>query len=53
MDALAAAIATAFAIPWEGSGLVNHTSGAYRLQLIYRATDHYDHVHLGIKRLAA
>ena len=53
MDALAAAIAAAFEIPWEGSGLVNHTAGAYRLQLIYRATDHYDHVHLGIKRLAA
>jgi 3D (Asp-Asp-Asp) domain-containing protein len=53
MDELAAAIATAFEIPWEGSGLVNHSADGYRLQLIYRAAGHYDHVHLGVKRLAA
>jgi 3D (Asp-Asp-Asp) domain-containing protein len=52
MDALAAAIASAFQIPWHGSGLVNHTSGGYRLQLIYRAAEHYDHIHFGVKRLA-
>jgi hypothetical protein len=53
MDELAAAIATAFEIPWEGSGLVNHSADGYRLQLIYRSAGHYDHVHLGVKRLAA
>jgi 3D (Asp-Asp-Asp) domain-containing protein/lysophospholipase L1-like esterase len=52
MDALAATIATAFHIPWEGSGLVNHTAGGYRMQLIYRAAGHFDHVHFGVKRLA-
>ena len=52
MDALAAAIASAFQIPWDGSGLVNHSAGGYRLQLIYRAADHYDHVHFGVRRLA-
>ena len=53
MDALAAAIAAAFEIPWEGGGLVNHTADGYRLQLIYRAAEHDDHVHFGVKRLAA
>jgi 3D (Asp-Asp-Asp) domain-containing protein len=52
MDALAAAIASAFEIPWHGRGLVSHTAGSYRLQLIYRAAEHYDHVHFGVKRLA-
>ena len=52
MDALAAAIASAFDIPWTGAGLVNHTADGYRLQLIYRAAEHYDHIHLGVKRLA-
>jgi hypothetical protein len=52
MDALAAAIATAFDIPWAGGGLVNHTAGGYRMQLIYRAAGHLDHVHFGVKRLA-
>jgi hypothetical protein len=52
MDALAAAIASAFEIPWHGGGLVSRTSDGYRLQLIYRAQGHYDHVHFGVKRLA-
>lgn len=46
-DALADAIAEAFEIPWDGSGLVTHVVGGYELQLIYRAADHYDHVHFG------
>jgi 3D (Asp-Asp-Asp) domain-containing protein len=52
MDALAAAFASAFEISWDGSGLVNHSAGGYRMQLIYRAQGHYDHVHFGVKRLA-
>lgn len=47
---LAAAIANAFGIPWDGSGLVTHTTGGYRLQLIYRTMEggnHFNHVHFG------
>lgn len=44
---LAAAIAKAFGIPWDGSGLITHESGGYRMQLIYKAPEHYDHVHFG------
>ena len=53
MDRLAAAIASAFHIPWEGAGLINHTANGYRMQLIYRAPDHYDHVHFGVKALVS
>lgn len=49
MDKLAAKLAKRFHIPWTGSGLVDHTEGGYRYQLIYRAPDHFDHVHLGIR----
>lgn len=47
---LAAAIAKAFNIPWNGSGLVTHESGGYRMQLIYKTMEggnHYNHVHFG------
>jgi len=53
MDELAAAIASAFDIPWQGSGLVNAGNAEYRIQLIYRTCDggdHWNHIHLGIKR---
>lgn len=52
MDALARDIATLFGISWSGSGLVNHTSGKYSFQLIYRTNEggnHFNHVHIGIK----
>jgi hypothetical protein len=48
--ALAAAIAKAFGIPWDGAGLVTHETGGYRLQLIhntYEGGDHFTHVHFG------
>jgi hypothetical protein len=54
MDALAADLAATFGIPWSGSGLVNHTAGGYRYQLIYRTNEggnHFNHVHLGVKKL--
>lgn len=47
---LAAAIAKAFNIPWNGSGLVTHEEGGYRFQLIYKTMEggnHYNHVHFG------
>lgn len=53
MDALAAAIAGAFEIPWQGSGLVTAGDADYRIQLIYRTcagADHWNHVHMGIAR---
>jgi len=53
MDRLAATIASAFSIPWHGAGLINQTANGYRMQLIYRAAEHYDHVHFGVKALAA
>jgi hypothetical protein len=49
MDELARRLAHRLDIPWSGSGCVNATHGGYRFQLIYRAPDHYDHVHIGIK----
>jgi hypothetical protein len=51
MDALAEAIAEAFEIPWDGSGLVTVQRGDYELQLIYRTQeggDHTNHVHFGV-----
>ena len=51
MDALAATIAGAFSIPWQGSGLVTAGNQQYRLQLIYRTCgggDHWNHVHFGV-----
>lgn len=54
MDALAAAIAKRFGIPWKGSGAVTHTRGGYRYQLIYKSNvggNHYNHVHIGVKKL--
>lgn len=53
MDGLAADLAKTFGIPWTGSGLVTKTSGAYRLQLIYRTSEggnHFNHVHFGVRR---
>jgi len=53
MDALAAAIAGAFEIRWQGSGLVSAGNANYRIQLIYRTCgggDHWNHVHMGIAR---
>ena len=54
MDALAATIAGAFSIPWQGSGLVSAGNAEYRLQLIYRTCgggDHWNHVHFGVKKM--
>jgi hypothetical protein len=54
MDKLAADLARTFGISWPGSGLVNHTDGRYRYQLIYRTNvggNHFNHVHLGVKKL--
>lgn len=48
--ALAAAIAKAFGIPWDGAGLVTHEAHGYRLQLIHNTMEggnHYNHVHFG------
>lgn len=55
MDALAAALAEKFRIPWTGSGLVSVTHGQYRYQLIYKTMeggDHFNHVHFGVSLIA-
>lgn len=52
-DALAAALAQRFGIPWSGSGLMSATHDGYRFQLIYRTFeggDHFNHVHFGCRR---
>lgn len=52
MDSLAGALASAFGIPWTGSGLVTQMSQGYRYQLIYRTNEggnHYNHVHFGVR----
>ncbi len=46
-DALAEAIAKAFGIPWDGSGLANLVVDGVELELIWRYPEHYDHVHFG------
>lgn len=54
MDQLARDIANVFGIPWNGSGLVNHTAQGWRMQLIYRTDqggNHYNHVHFGVKKV--
>lgn len=58
MDALARDLANMFGIPWNGSGIVSHQFGKFRLQLIYRCGgpcnpgtscggNHCNHVHFG------
>jgi peptidoglycan hydrolase-like protein with peptidoglycan-binding domain len=54
-DQLARAIAEKYGIPQSNIGTFNghiiKVNGArYRLQLLWRVTDHFDHVHLGILR---
>lgn len=54
-DQLARAIARKYGIPLSNIGTFNghiiRVGGAnYRLQLLWRVPDHFDHVHLGIRR---
>jgi putative peptidoglycan binding protein len=49
MDATARAIATALGHPEFRSGILNVTHGAVRAQLIWRTSDHLDHVHYGVR----
>jgi Domain of unknown function (DUF1906)/Putative peptidoglycan binding domain len=49
MDELARRLAQRLDIPWDGSGVSNASHHGYRFQLIYRAPDHYNHVHIGIR----
>jgi peptidoglycan hydrolase-like protein with peptidoglycan-binding domain len=55
-DQLARAIARKYGIPLSNIGTFNghiiRVGGAnYRLQLLWRVADHFDHVHLGIRRV--
>lgn len=55
MDRMAQLIAHWLHVDWDGSGLVNSYLPGLRIQLIYRcdipgAGNHFDHVHIGIRR---
>ncbi|HYI00574.1 hypothetical protein [Hyalangium sp.] len=55
-DELAQALAQAYGFPREKLGTFQHhqveiAGKAFRLQLLWRVDGHYDHVHLGIRRV--
>jgi Transglycosylase SLT domain len=50
-DHTARAIAAALGMP-RHTGIVNLVRGAYRFQLLWQAAGHYDHVHIGVRRVA-
>ncbi len=52
-DRMAQALAAAYGIPWNGSGLVNRTVNGLNIQLIYRTQtggNHFNHIHFGVRR---
>jgi len=49
-DRTTRAIAAALDLPGH-TGTLTMVRGAYRFQLIWQAADHYDHVHLGARRI--
>jgi hypothetical protein len=56
-DAVAAALAARFGIPWSGAGVVSATHSGMRFQMLWRyesaqAGNHYTHVHFGVRRVA-
>ena len=50
-DRTAKAIAAALGMP-RHTGVVSIVRGAYRFQLLWQTGGHYDHVHLGARRIA-
>jgi hypothetical protein len=48
-DRTAKAIAAALGMP-NHTGVVNVVRGAYRFQLLWQVAEHYNHVHLGVRR---
>ena len=49
-DRTARAIARAVGMP-SHTGFVSTVRGAYRFQLIWQAAGHYNHPHIGVKRV--
>ena len=49
-DRTARAIAAALGMPAH-TGIVNVVRGAYRFQLLWQTDGHYDHVHIGVRRV--
>jgi hypothetical protein len=49
-DRTARAIAAALDMP-SHTGVVNQVRGAYRFQLLWQVAKHYDHVHIGARRI--
>ena len=53
MDRLARTLATAFGMPWTGSGVTQVEKDGYSVQMLYRTDvggNHFNHVHIGIHR---
>jgi hypothetical protein len=50
-DRTARAIAAALGMP-SHAGVVNAIRGAYRFQLLWQVAEHYNHVHIGARRIA-
>jgi hypothetical protein len=50
-DRTARAIARSLGMP-RHTGTITVVRGAYRFQLLWQAADHYDHVHVGVRRVA-
>jgi Transglycosylase SLT domain len=51
-DRTARAIAAALGMP-SHTGVVNVVRGAYRFQLLWQTAEHYDHVHIGARRIGS
>jgi hypothetical protein len=49
-DRTATAIAAALGMP-SHTGVVNAIRGAYRFQLLWQVEEHYNHVHIGVRRI--
>lgn len=56
-DAVAAALAARFGIPWNGAGISQSVHDGFRFQMLWRydsaqAGNHFTHVHFGVRRAA-
>ena len=50
-DRTARAIAAVLGMPAH-TGIQNTVRGSYRVQLLWQTGGHYDHVHIGVRRIA-
>lgn len=53
MDRLAQTLATAYGMPWKGSGVTQVEKDGYTVQMLYRTNvggNHFNHVHIAVRR---